>query len=406
MTYYQLNDNHNNIKPDDFFYVGSNEYKSEVFVSETLHKYLNNSKTEIDIHYNQWDQVKRITNPYEYIHTQIPNYKMPVSKYKPLSRSYFKFIELAHTFSLLSNFDSQRTLNSFHLAEGPGGFIEAIVNLRKNTNDKYYGMTLLNSDVNVPGWNKSQHFLSKNPNVVIEKGETGNGDLLHPNNVVDVYNKYGNSMNIITGDGGFDFSVDFNQQEKMSTKLIFAQICYALIMQKKGGHFILKFFDTFSRASVEMIYILNSFYENVYVVKPNTSRYANSERYVVCKNFKRTSTSEFVKLFMNIISDMQSNCYVDQILKNKVPYYFIVKIEEINAILGQQQLETIVNTLALIQNNNRDINNKIEQIITNNIQKCSVWCLKHNVNYNKMISIKNSFFDNDEPENKFYINKI
>ena len=42
---------------------------------------------------------------------------------------------------------------------------------------------------------------------------------------------------------GFDFSVDFNQQEKMSAKLIFAQICYALIMQKKGGHFILKFFD-------------------------------------------------------------------------------------------------------------------------------------------------------------------
>ena len=81
-------------------------------------------------------------------------------------------------------------------------------------------------------------------------------------------------------------------------------------------------------------------------------------------------------------------------------------MEEINAILGQQQLETIVNTLSLIQNNSKDINNKIEQMISNNIQKCSTWCLKNNVNYNKMISLKNSFFDKDEHENKFYINKL
>ena len=406
MTYYQLNDNHTEIKPKDFFYIGSNEYSSEVFISETLHKYLNNSKTEIDTHYNQWDQIKRFTNPYEYIHTQIPNYKMSVSKYKPLSRSYFKFIEIANTFSLLEKFETQKPLNSFHLAEGPGGFIEAIVNLRKNSNDKYYGMTLLNSDINVPGWHKSQHFLNKNPNVFIEKGATEDGDLLHPNNIIEIYEKYKNSMDIITGDGGFDFSVDFNQQEKMSAKLIFAQICYALIMQKKGGHFILKFFDTFSRASIEMIYILNSFYENVYIVKPNTSRYANSERYVVCKNFKRNTTAEFVTSFHDILTYMSSNCYIKQLLNIKIPYFFIIKMEEINAILGQQQLETIVNTLSLIQNNNKDINNKIEQIITNNIQKCSNWCLKHNINYNKMISIKNTFFDKDEHENKFYINKI
>ena len=28
-------------------------------------------------------------------------------------------------------------------------------------------------------------------------------------------------MNYITGDGGFDFSIDFNKQEEISTKLIF-----------------------------------------------------------------------------------------------------------------------------------------------------------------------------------------
>ena len=49
-------------------------------------------------------------------------------------------------------------------------------------------------------------------------------------------------MEIITADGGFDFSIDFNKQETLSIKLIFCQICYAIALQKSGGTFILKIF--------------------------------------------------------------------------------------------------------------------------------------------------------------------
>ena len=45
-------------------------------------------------------------------------------------------------------------------------------------------------------------------------------------------------MDFITGDGGFDFSVDFNSQEKHIADLLMAQVFYALIMQKKGGCFV------------------------------------------------------------------------------------------------------------------------------------------------------------------------
>jgi hypothetical protein len=51
--------------------------------------------------------------------------KKCVSKYRPISRSYFKMIEISIFFDIHLNF----TINSF-LAEGPGGFIEAFVNLR------------------------------------------------------------------------------------------------------------------------------------------------------------------------------------------------------------------------------------------------------------------------------------
>ena len=69
--------------------------------------------------------------------------------------------------------------------------------------------------------------------------------ILSLTNFVECKNKYASSMNIVTGDGGFDFSIDFNKQEMNISKLLFAQVCYALILQKKGGSFVLKIFDCF-----------------------------------------------------------------------------------------------------------------------------------------------------------------
>ena len=96
-------------------------------------------------------------------------------------------------------------------------------------------MTLLNDATGIPGWNKSSQFLKNTPNVIIEKGVDGKGDLYNFANLKSCAEKYGNSMDIITGDGGFDFSVDFNDQETSSTRLLFSQICFALSLQKKGG---------------------------------------------------------------------------------------------------------------------------------------------------------------------------
>ena len=131
--------------------------------------------------------------------------KQSIAKHKPLSKSYYKFIEIAQMLKLLDDY-AYNNINSFHLAEGPGGFIEALCYLRKNSNDKYIGMSLIDdSDTNVPGWKKTQTFLNKNKNVSIDYGITQNGDLLDPQNFVYVNEKYKNSMDIITGDGGFDF---------------------------------------------------------------------------------------------------------------------------------------------------------------------------------------------------------
>ena len=111
-------------------------------------------------------------------------------------------------------------------------------------------------------------------------------------------------MDLITADGGFDFSMDFNKQEEYITKLLFGQVCYALCIQKPGGSFILKIFDCFMEHTIDILYILSSFYEKVYITKPHTSRYANSEKYIVCKNFLFNSIYDFypiIKKFLNLM---------------------------------------------------------------------------------------------------------
>ena len=159
------------------------------------------------------------------------------------------------------------------------------------------------------------------------------------------------------------------------------QIIYAIAVQKKGGNFFIKFFDTFTEASLQMIYLIALLYEEVYFVKPNTSRYANSEKYIVCKKFKLYDTSKIMQKIFTMFTKICNNDNIISILSLEIPYLFTNQVEGLNAIYGQQQLDSISNTLNLINNNKPE---KIESIKKNNIQKCVSWCQKYNLPFNKI----------------------
>ena len=93
-------------------------------------------------------------------------------------------IEIINIYNLFKHYN-KTNLTSFHLAEGPGGFIEAFVNSRNNPNDTYYGITLLNNNNDVPGWKKSMEFLKNNKNIILEYGADGTGDLMKSINLQD-----------------------------------------------------------------------------------------------------------------------------------------------------------------------------------------------------------------------------
>jgi 23S rRNA U2552 (ribose-2'-O)-methylase RlmE/FtsJ len=389
MTYYLLPKS----SPLIYKYITCIEQESPPVpvISNSLSEYLYETKKKLDEREKEWDVFKKYTNPYEYIHTPIPFKKKCISKYKPLSRSYFKMIEMVNTFNLY--YDS-KPIKSFHLAEGPGGFIEAMTGLRKCPNDTYIGMTIIddNQDPNIPGWKKTESFLRQNKNVYIETASDKTGNILSLDNLVYCKDKYASSMELITGDGGFDFSMDFNNQEIHISKLLFGQIAYAVTMQKKGGSFILKIFDSFMQHTIDLLYILSSFYEKVYIMKPNTSRYANSERYIVCKDFIFSSCEKFYPFIYKAFEKMLSvDLYVHRFINIPLSYCFTSKLEEYNAIIGQQQIEIIHYTISLIENKHKQ--EKIDNLIRSNIQKCIQWCTKYNIPYYPIIINTNIFIN-------------
>lgn len=369
------------------------EIKPKIAISNSLSYYLYDIKFKIDKYEKDWDNFKKYTNPYEYVNTPPPNKNKCISKYKPLSRSFYKMIEIINVFSLINTNDSIKT---FSLAEGPGGFIEALVFKRKNKNDEYYGISLLEdlNDPNIPAWKKSDEFLKNNSNVFIENGCDNTGDILSINNFEYIIDQYGSSMDVITADGGFDFSFDFNNQEININKLLFSQIVYAVCLQKKNGCFVLKIFDSFLQQTIDLLYFLSSFYKTTYITKPQTSRYANSEKYIVCKGFLFDSNIYFKNIITKVFTEVinNNNQFLYRYLDINIPNIFINKLEEYNSIFGQQQIETINNTIALIENKTKY--EKLETLIKNNIQKSINWCNKNDIPCNN-VSNTNIFINED-----------
>ena len=429
-----------------------------VYVSSSIYSHLCDIKEQIEKYQDAWDNIKKFTNPYEYIHTNVAGNKTNISKLRPLSRSFYKMIEMLKNNSILSQYsntvvarpDYKMGINTFHLAEGPGGFIEAISYLRgaeyqraagaaaaaaattgntntgsggsgsgsgsshpvqilkRNTelheeymkelehlkltrrifdgtgtdyptygNDRYYGMTLVNDDPICPGWKKTKAFLENHPNVCIETGADKTGNLISLENFNYCAAKYRNKMDIITADGGFDFSVDFNNQENMATQLILCEVFYALAMQKQGGTFILKIFDVFHKPTVDILYLLCYYYNNVSIMKPHTSRIANSEKYVVCQGFKIADSGKIIEQFANLFSSITNP--LASILPQEHDLYFLNKIEEMNAMVSFQQIENITSTLSIITNHRNT--EKLEQYKKANVNKCIAWCEHYDIPY-------------------------
>lgn len=347
----------NNSQTDsDLFYL-----KDEI-IQKDLCERLNKTKTLIDEFPKEWEFAKKHIHDYEYIYTT--NYKNNISKISPISRSYFKLIEIYHEYNIVNKNVNNKVVC---LAEAPGGFIQALTHILKYDKIiKIYGNSLQSEIKSIPKWNTR---LIHNDKISFYNGINDDGDLYDFKNVLSLIKKYGkDSVDLVTGDGGFDYSHDYSKQEINSYKLIYSEIFIALNIQKTGGNFVCKIFDIFHKGTILLMSVLIRSYQNVYIHKPCVSRNSNSEKYIVCKNYKGYN-SEIINIlcreFGKVLDIPISKTLLDEIIN-------------INKLYCDNQIKKIEEGIELIKEKPYTISEPSEKQIRLSYE----WCKRYNVNIN------------------------
>ena len=106
--------------------------------------------------------------------------------------------------------------------------------------------------------------------------------------------------------------------------------------------------------------------------------------------------NNYTTIFKNFIVNYNKNninekyeLNIHSIINFEIPYYFLNKIDDINIIIGQQQLETFNQLINLLKSSNKEPN--IDVLKKKNIQKSVNWCERYNIPCNKFSDKINVF---------------
>ena len=371
-----LNKKYFNIINNNTFSLDVIENNNTIFFSNNkkLFEKLNKYKRLINkIELKNWNNIKKFTYNYEYVYNN-NSYDYSLVKYKPISRSYYKLCELITDQIKLEN----KKIKFCFLAECPGGFIDYIINSRKHlfVKDEYYTISLISNNKSIPNF----YLLNqKYENIKMLKGKDNTGNICNIDNIL--YLKDNIKVDFVTADGGFDFTENYDDQEKKISNLIFCEIISAFSILNKDGTFILKVFDLYSSLSFNYIYLLSLYFNEVLITKPFISKPANSEKYIICKNFKSIKEDE-LKYFYNLIKNKK-------IINIKLPKTYIDYLTQINIYYTILQINNIILSVYLYENNIIKYNYNYKLFIYFKQFIYSIlWCIK----YNQLINFKIMFF--------------
>lgn len=121
-------------------------------------------------------------------------------------------------------------------------------------------------------------------------------------------------------DGAFSVKGQENIKEILSKQLYLCQFLTAIGILRLGGHFVCNIFDVFTPFSVGLIYLMHMAFGAVCIFKPVTSRPANSERYIVCKELKEGTSHLFEYMF-----DMNEN--INKLKETNIDIRQVVPLE-------------------------------------------------------------------------------
>jgi hypothetical protein len=375
------------VEKSTVFLSGTDGSWNHVFTEDqthlhTLRKRINDYEQECG--QSEWEYYKKAVNPYEFVYTQKKYADFPESIciLHPLSRSYFKIIEMLEVLQFFKEFARQPLLRSAHVCEGPGGFIEGFLDTASRnrlTVASSTAMTLKPAQPNVPGWKRAAGFLRAHRNVKVVYGADNTGDLLVYENQNAFLAECAYRVHFFTGDGGFDFSMDYDAQERTMFPLLVASARIGMEVLAEGGHFVLKFFDFYHEGTRDLLRFLSTQFRSWTLYKPATSRPCNPEHYFLGRGFKRPSAGALA-LIRNWTRQMcgPSPPVLQRLLDpTTLSPTFSSILDDLNAVAVRQQIAYLERVFHLIDSG--QFKDKRTEMLTHHEQVSYTWCRQFHV---------------------------
>lgn len=348
-------------------------------LSPSLRYYLSNVLLQLQ-NVNS-DPVEHFANTYYSLFTNQED-SLPISKLNISGSNftfYYELLELFQTVHL--SMDMYHPIRIFLIGEGEMNInaFQSIQRIRHSSvRDKYFMFE-----------SEELRLLKEAPNMTICPIDTGYYTIA---NFLKCISNHESSIEFIISDAILPFvpKTDYiKEYEYQTTRIAMLQVCFALCMQKKNGVFILKLGDCFSPLTMDLVCILSSFYNKTYFTKPTVSDSSSSCRFMVCKGFIyddiKAHYSFFTKLFKKVLSTGifgSGDVYLHRFIQWNVPKLFTIKMEEMNSIFGQPQLEQLQHVHSVLTHKYKI--DKTNNFIKNNIQKCIQWCIKHKIPFRNL----------------------
>lgn len=365
MIYYKLPTFNNNIRVNP----KQNKYKCNPFISKSVHMYctetINYIITEClhnNLEKNNLEYMTSISNSHGYICSNIPDTGHAISKLKPYTNLFYELLEIISVTKVLDEFN-KKSINMLH-----------IVNSCESIESVEYINAMNNNNANI----HNTHFLKMS--------------------------EYINNKNNIQFDFMFFEQIKYDNNDVNKYIINFVEIIMAILTnQQSGGSCLIKVNYIFHKPIVDLLYLLNTLFEKIYIIKPSVSNASNSERFVLCTKFtsdknKINMCKQNHEIFLNLLNNIEDDNIIS-IIDFNLPCYFLNKVNDINLIIGQQQLESLNQIINILKSKSQ--NEKLEQLQKNNIQKAILWCDKHMVPHNKMVDKMNCFLNSNNHVNIF-----
>lgn len=284
---------------------------------------------EISIH------IQSAVNPYQYLYSFLPGKEFAVSLVMKAS-SYYTMVEIIRKFIPIESYEDIR-IKTLHLTEDAVSHVEAL------------NKDILTEQVVITDMGTLEHFIA--------------------------HQKYQSSIDFITLG---------NQADTL--RELYEKVCYAICLQKKGGHLIVKMQDITSKGSIDIIGLLSSLYTTTSVTKPCTSISYLSDVYIVCLEYRPNYYLTMYPYIHASLKTLFENTWKTlSFFQTPLSIFFQDKLKESTVIIHQHQIEsnhTISNIHYIIHTQNGQA--AIQSLIKLNTLKCISWCSTHDIEMNRV----------------------